>query len=200
MPGIYQLVLTGEVLTQETKNIWHYQSVTGSPVASDLASQWLLTVLPSIENISSSEMVYKEVSVTNIATGTDYFTATFTLSGARSGLCTSPFNAWGFILNPGNTTVKAGGKRFAGVANGDLDDGDPSGPIVSLLATCALRIGQAVVTGAGNFRPVLVSVRCNKSGTPLRCNGTFQTPTYPQINSGTFDVSTTQSSRKWRTA
>jgi len=200
MPGTYLLKLSENILGQTCINIWHYISVTGSPVASDLGVQFVLSVLPSIAAIASSDTTYTDLEVKNIATGSDYYVSAFSVGGTRGGTTSNPFDAWGFMLNPGNINQKAGGKRFAGVAVTDLNDGNPVGSILAQLAACALDIGRPLVTPNGNFRPALKSVRCNKSGTPLRCNGTFQAPTYPQINSGTFDVSTTQSSRKWRTS
>lgn len=199
MPGTYLLKLSGNILGQSCINIWHYASVTGSPVASDLGVAFINGVIPAISAIQSSDTTLTDLEIVNIANGADFYVNAFSVGGVRGGNTASPFNAWGFILHPGNINVKAGGKRIAGVSASDVSDGDPIGSIMAQLNTCALQIGRALTTGAGNFRPVLESIKCNKSGTPLRCNGTFQAPTYPQINSGTFDVQTTQSSRKWRT-
>lgn len=196
----YLLKLSGNLLGQSVINIWHYTSVSGSPVASDLGGIFEVTVIPALMAIGSSDLTYTDLEVKNIASGTDYYVNSFSLKGTRNGVSSSPFNAWGFKLNPGNITVKAGGKRIGGVARDDMYDGDPVASMLSPLATAALWIGKALVTTAGNFRPVLESIRCNKDPVTHKCNGTYQAPTYPQINSGTFDVGTTQSSRKWRTS
>lgn len=200
MPGTYLLKLSGNILGQTCLNIWHYMSVTGSPVAGDLGVAFTTLVLPSIGAIMSNDTTLTDLEVVNIALGSDFYVSAFSASGVRGSQTSSPFNAWGFILNPGNINVKAGGKRFAGVAATDIFDGDPVGGVMAQLNTCALNIGRALVTPNGNFRPVLESIRCNKDPVTGKCNGTFQAPTYPQINSGTFDVQTTQSSRKWRTS
>lgn len=191
----YKLILSGNLLGQTVKNIFHYRNDVADGFADELLGAFQLTVLPTILTALSSFLTYTNIDVINLDNGADFATEAFGVPGARGGEVYDSFGAYGFTLFPNVYNYKAGAKRFPGVAEADVSNGTPVASQLTRLDNIAVDLGAVLISGAKRFRPQLFSHRCVKNPTTHKCTDVF-TDSFVTVATAAWDRVTTQNSRK----
>lgn len=154
---VYQVLLRGTLLGVEWENVFYFKKTNALGVAIDLTSVFTNDLLPLIRQVASPDTTFAEVITRSINDETDFFTSLPNLLGTAGGNTTSAFMAWGFRLLPNLLNIRAGGKRFCGVAGTDIDDGEDSGAIHPRLLVLAAKLGSSLVGGLSNYQPHIYS-------------------------------------------
>lgn len=138
---LYEVVLFGELFSQETVNRWNYVS-SGTPatVSGSFALMSAMGFIPNgLGNIpADTVMAYLLAQVSSawsannvlVRAAADYAPADFyelpyttPFAGSQAGNCNSPALSFGFRTNRVRLDIGRGTKRFAGVVEADSDNG-----------------------------------------------------------------------------
>lgn len=143
----YRLKLSGNYLGQTIINTFYYENVLTNSTAPFLNLDFLDDILPAIQAVVSDQVTFTDTEVQNLDNPSDFSVSAFSNPGLRAGQPTPPFVAWGYTLYSNNLVHRSGGKRFAGVAEPDIDNGVPVGSVLTPLNLLAIRMGAALPTG-----------------------------------------------------
>lgn len=140
--ALYEITLTGRYLEQTTINRWTYE-MTGTPAvvsgsfglvsafgAIDSAGVYpSATVLSSIRQLVNEAWTATGIQAFNIYNDSDFYSTGFvgTVNGDRSAEPMPPFNAFGFRSNRTTRAIRRATKRFAGVNEDDVTNGNSFG-------------------------------------------------------------------------
>jgi len=174
---LYELVLRGEFLGEQTINRFHYnQSGTPAAVSGSFALVSALgfiqdggitpagTLFAAISNMLSTSQTFVEVTCKALYDVEDFYVLPYIppLAGGATGEASPTFVAYGFTSNRVRTDIRRGQKRFAGCSETYLA---PGGVLTGAGITAALPLADALgetVTydDEGNtitFNPVVLS-------------------------------------------
>lgn len=141
-------------------NRYYYSQIsTDDPTTEDLANAWIEDVYPSVKAIQSSEAALVQVVCINLDNPVDFYeTAVTGAVGDRSANGSPPFTSWTYTLFRNDRTFRPGRKAYVGVAEDDIQNGQPVAGIVAALDAVADALGANIApTGfPGVFRPRLL--------------------------------------------
>lgn len=169
---IFQVVHVQEVLNQEIRNIFYYETITGNPSTSewqDICDEIRVdyVAMGAAKWHTSWKfrgITYREVS----AIGLPSFTVVPTLgdlAGTGSGHCL-PTQVALLVSVKGNTTVPRNGRTYMGGFT-EADMGDSAWGSGTLTAAETFIDLQSVLNGAGTNELQRVSAQWNSSGTQV---------------------------------
>lgn len=203
---IYRVTLTQQwAFTAEIMlNIFYYQQFTPGVAegATPLSVAFDNVVVPAVRNIQNAAIQYLQLLVENIVPSSDNATISYTPSidtGTRPGDALPPFTTWAFRLNRSTTASRHGQKRFAGVSEGDQNNGVAVAGIVAALTAVATALDDTLggpPPGTATYVP-----RIFRAGRP---EVTIPAKTIPAVLQTSFSIAnasytaiTTQNSRKF---
>jgi hypothetical protein len=160
--ALYELLVRQQYYAQEIINRFHYQSdsdagftLPANAMATAFGANSLdtgefdaETVMGKIQAVVNAGLSFLEVQVKNLYSATDFFTVAY--NPAPVGLFTgggdnaSPALAYGFVSNRTTLAVRAGHKRFAGVAEGAMSPGGVVPTGFSQAVTLADALGEVL--------------------------------------------------------
>jgi len=203
---IYRITLRQQwaFTAEEILNIFFYeQNLPGaSEGAEPLANAFNTTLVPAIQAVQNAAIQYTQLQVENIVPSADNFTIPYTPgtdTGDRTGDALPPFVTWSFRLNRQTTASRHGQKRFAGVSEGDQNNGVASGAVVALLDNLALLLDNII----GGVPPAIATYvpRIFRAGRP---SVTIPAKIKPAVLQASFPIANaqyvsvaTQNSRKF---
>lgn len=191
----YRLTLSGNQYGQVIQNIFYYRNTNVDGTASDIGNYFkngpLLTIIAALSNT----VTYTNIAVINMTDAGDYWENAFSFQGLRIGEAYESFGAFGFLSFPDKMNFKAGGKRFAGVAEADVLNGIPLAGQLLRLDNIATALGAIIDVSGAKFRPSFFSRKCVKDPVTHKCTDVF-TEAFGQIASYAWKWVTTQNSRK----
>lgn len=162
---IYQLKMKQLYFTQDILNVFYYrQTVEGTPTPSfstQLFQGFDLNVLSVWQGAFSTSITIPEVEVINLPTPSDSFLGTPANNvGTRAigdNLRAPSWIAAGFKSNRAGAGTRSSFKRFAGLAEIDIDDNVISPAFITLAAGLQAAMGDIIPTPqASVFEPVQV--------------------------------------------
>jgi len=183
----YRLVLNAVIAGEEISNVFHFGRGTSFGNANGLATGFIANVLPLIQDIVSSAVLFTTVDATNLDDPDDTSSNLANVAGLRGIDLVSTFNAWGFRMFPSVGSIQTGGKRFAGVTESDLSDRVATGLQLVRLAALATRLQTPFIQSLISYTPAIYS-RIVVATIPLIRVAT--------VASAAYNWQTTQNSRK----
>ena len=187
---LFEIRLRQSLFEQEIVNIFYYKDdETGPNVGlSQIAIAFVADVLAVIEVMQSELLEGVDVRVRKLGGTVEEVQNIDTRTGERPGEALPSFNAWGYILNRTNIDIRNGAKRFAGVAEGDVDGNFPVSAIQVDLDNIAIAL-QATLILANDAELTPVIYR----------RDTFEDPSWfgSIVADSAFTKVTTQVSRKF---
>ncbi len=158
---IYQAVLVANFSSVEVKNVFFYEvsaEPTGPSSASELGFHLDLTVLPAIATCIISDVSMNSIDIVNLGTPSDFsdFTVTPAVLGDRSGLASNPVICWSFRYNRKQPGQRSGWKRFAGIAEADIDFDQPTAAMAIILDAVSPVLEQTLLGTNASYTPVIV--------------------------------------------
>jgi len=196
--NIIQGTFKGKILGQTWMNVYHFvvQNLTGSlditDVASDIANRFTL----HYNEVMSPDVTLDTLEVRNRSVyPNDFIDYPIGIIGSRSVNVFAPFTTVTAKYPTSGGSVQAGGKRFPGVAEEDVEDG---------LITNTLTYNNYDILAAQFLVPIIVSIGPNgcdlvpvitRPASPSHENTTFFTEPTTTVNVSSF-VST-QNTRKF---
>jgi len=174
---IYELTDVQRLYGQTVYNVYYYRQdlvfLLGLPTTAQVVLEaWQAQKLLHIQNIQSTDLVHTEIRVRNLFDATDAFSKSVSVTGlsADTGGTMSAFNAWAFVMEGDNASVRDGAKRIAGVVEAHQADGvfNADAAIVGLFNQTATRLEGALEIGTLITSPVFlpVVVARNRTGVP----------------------------------
>lgn len=187
MASIYLLQMFYDINGQECSNRFYYTeiSVTAGD-SNDLGLAFVADVLPAIGAAVSSLFSNQIFRIKNLDDFSDFSEFATTQVGLRSPTIQSTWDAWGFWMIGQDYRVRKGAKRFAGVSDSDVQDGEPVAAVVDELTALSAALVATVSGSTTSYKPILYSP-------PNQSHAGLLTP---QITSAPFKRFTTQNSRK----
>lgn len=195
---VYEIRLRGEYLGQVVLNVFHYRS-SGSnditePIATVAAAMGSILVT-AIADVQNEAFQWLDAYAKKLVEGGDE--STFPFSGGVPGSVTGeglpPHDCWAFRYNRSLTTTRHGQKRFAGVSEGQHENGVATTSVLTDLSALA-DVLERDITSADGFgtgeilRPVIYSKFLNGE---LR-----ETPVVNPVSSVQYVRISTQNTRK----
>jgi len=186
MSELYEVKLISEQQSQGMLNRFYYLTDGAYSSAIEVADWFSLTLLPTLINIHSSLFEYKGLRVTNVLNPADTVVASGDIPGPHTGDVTGTFDAWSFYLQPASATFRKGGKRFGGVPEGLIVNGEPasSGVQALLNAVAIIMTVYHAIDAESWIRPGLARKVTDTSWL------------FSQIVGAGFNMYSTQNSRK----
>lgn len=187
----YKVVIRGEFLGEEFRNILAYRSVTGAGSFSTLGANVISSVVSAVRNVTTSAMVIHDLLIESYdGDGLKDGEQVIAVGGAgiRSGEPLPPYAAWGFrkFINL-SAGKRHGSNRFAGISENDTGNGQPTGVAGALLLNLANALKAVLGSGAFTYQPVVAHYDVlTKAYSALS-----------DITAATFRWVTTQNSRKF---
>ena len=163
---------------QECLNVYTYECIDGTGGAVNLASDFATELLPTINQIQSSNVGNVDLDVANMGSSTDFDLYVLTGGGALVAESMPAFNAVSYTFKSNDRAVRHGGKRYVGipesVATVNTIDG---ATYLGYMEDLRDALFANIVGAANTWRPVLVKrIRTAVTGTvPLRY--TYRMPT-----------------------
>lgn len=187
---LLEVRLKTTLLGQVCENVFHYQSVTTEDaIVGNMATAFSLDVVPQIKAILNGGVNFNEVYVINLSNAG--YSYALPLAGTGSigtiGTCMPKFNAFGFRFFTGDSTVKRGFKRFAGVDESVSSSGVYSGTINTQINNLIAAMTDTISDAGIDFVPI-VWRRPNSAADPSE--------RLVPIITAVFSGLTTQNSRK----
>lgn len=180
----------------ECRNVFYYKQITPGGVsegADALLPAFQTGLYPDIDAIQNVIIETRQIRVENVIAGFDNAVATFgvgTEVGQRTGACLPPQDCWSFRLLRLSTAVRHGRKNFAGVSEGDQDNGVAVGSVIPLLNACATSLDKILggpVPDTATFQPRIFRAQRDAKTIPAK--------TIPALAQADFDVADAQYQR-----
>lgn len=159
----YELTFHSTLLGVDMLNKFHYSQVTndtmvGPPQALALAKAFDAIVLPALQFIQSTSVVYGQIEVANLTDLSDFasFPSTSTPHGNEAGDVLPPWVTASFIYHRASRDFRNGAKRFSGISEGDISGVNPSVPwLASAIGLSAILEGilAAPLITDGTWQP-----------------------------------------------
>lgn len=113
---------------QECINTYYYENTNDDGTAEDLVGAFISDVLPDIQAIQHEDLVHESVDAYNLSDSEDFYAEALgaTYNGDVGGEVMPKFVAWSYRLNRASRSVRNGHKRYAGVAEAWVADGEPA--------------------------------------------------------------------------
>lgn len=177
-PGdVYEITVVQDLKGQEVLNIYFYEVTeiwidTNPTFAQALVEDFVENTLPDILAISTGDLTVSLVKGRNLFNEADSYSLPVSLEGTlydASADTQTTFNAVGFTLGGETTAVKAGAKRFAGVADAVAVDGViTDGTMLTNCAGASTALERALQVGflIGSDVAIPVIVKRVRTGTP----------------------------------
>ena len=159
---LYELTDTSVYMGQICKNVYFFQSspTLGSGFdASDLVDAFLSDLLPTILFPQPNDLIHTNVTARSLFDESNRDDRAVSEPGERSAAEALPvYEAFGLRLTQDNGAIKNGGKRYAGVQEGDQNDGViTNATTLGWLDDLADALAQVLTVGISNiFFPVVV--------------------------------------------
>jgi len=133
-------------------NVFYFLQTAGTGGALELVTEWITDVLPDIVAVQADNIAHTNIDCFNLDSPTDFSLNALSPvePGTRTGDALPLFCAWAFRYNRASLLSRNGSKRFGGVVEGDQNEGQPVGAIITLLNALAVRLGTAIIDGSGN--------------------------------------------------
>lgn len=138
-------------------NVFSYDILSISPSLTlagsgdEIAEAWLASFGPIWANIISSSYLMSHMKIEIYENPLDFWEGDFATAqaGTQSGSIMPAFTAWGFKLSRSSRLSRNGSKRFAGVTESNVDNGNPIAGILTYLDGVADWMGQTHVFDFG---------------------------------------------------
>jgi len=180
-------------------NVFQYEVTTDVPFTlasrgADVLEAWYGFIVPLIQPVTTTQIVYEGVAIRNLTDGLEIFEGQpdSILNGAIATDSMPPFVSWGFKLTRTNTSTRNGSKRFWGVPEAMSLNGQPAGDAITALPLIAEALGLPVnldVEGLPEISVQLQPVIVRKDETGAIIASQF-------VNGAQFRSITTQNTRK----
>jgi len=153
----YQAMFGSQIL-----NVYYYEQVaafTPDIVESESFIQdWFTEMQPAILEVQNDIVTHPTITISSLASFTDFWSATNGGAGQVSGECLPPFVCWAIRLNRVSRIVRNGQKRYAGVSesqqeNGIIGTGTPTTNLELLAEKLATIIDH---DGVPTWKPIIV--------------------------------------------
>lgn len=167
-------------------NRYFYQHVAGSGLgAIDLATSFMTTVVPDIQNIQANALVHTSIKVTTVDDESDFVELPFATgeTGTIAIEALPPFVTAAFILHRPFLSFRSGRKAYAGVPETGQAGGFVNPSYQTVLDIVAERLAEVLTEAStGNdFAPVLV--RNYTSAPPTRVVAQIVNASFKRIGS-----------------
>ena len=161
---VWEVIVTGVVLNQETINRFFYGSSDSLADAAGLGVTVETDLLPVIAGTMNQNASFLSLLVQGVKGATDFFSATLSIQGTNGGECLPPYASWDYTLVRGGARERNGYKRIAGVGEGNQQNGVASSGIQTALDLAANAMGDILTDGDGAvYTPVIRRTRVNKT-------------------------------------
>lgn len=122
---VVEIVLDCVQFAQDCKNVFHYFVSTDSTEDDILLmlAAFIDLVVDAYRAEASSTVLFEKASIRNLTDPNEFGSIPINLNGAQGGDAFPSYVAAGFLLTPNSGATRPGSKRFAGVREGDADDG-----------------------------------------------------------------------------
>jgi hypothetical protein len=189
MAHVLTVKLTGQCITEQVLNVFHYASATFSDPIGDFMSAFDAQVAAAIQTVLSVDMVLTGVEAQEVKGGSSFGSLPIIRPGPQSGDCLPPFVSFDFTLVRGGALERNGYKRVAGVPEALQANGIVTGAALTALGLVADAMFDDITTATDTWVPVIQRKRVNHlSVSPIQ---------YWTVSSVIFSKIGSQNSRKF---
>lgn len=172
LSDVYMVICRQHLFNRNVENVFFFEKLDPAGTAEDLREGFAADYFPVIRPLQSFSLYWDSIDTYNLGDEGDFEKFPFVFQGSAGNGDTMPaFNAVGYTLNPATRLVRPGSKRFAGILESVVLNGEIVEPTY-LAAVEALRIVlDDNVTGVlSDYQPVIVKrIKTAVVGTvPLR--------------------------------
>lgn len=160
----FRVRLKTEHLGQTCLNIWHYSLVSGTGNAAGLRFAFNASIVPRLRSIATDKVAFQELEVKSLVDPLDFDLFALTGTGSQSGSTLGSHDAWSFRYTTNRTDAKDGGKRFVGVGESYLQDGEPIAAMSALLIQAEADLEGPISGVTGQYRPRVLGSRTGVLG------------------------------------
>ena len=129
-------------LSQQMENTFYLRQESGVCDASGLNTNLDRVWLPSILAIQSASVTHDQIVTINLDDTGDFDTIITGDSGVRAGEPAPPMLAFGYSTTSTDRILRAGGKRFGGISEADVDTGVADVGVVTALTNLGTVLGD----------------------------------------------------------
>lgn len=186
---VVEILLFGNILSQQTINRFFYHSTSFTDPISDLIDEFDANVVAYLTSFMNQNAAFLQIQAQTVQNGSSFGSKNISEVGAGTGDCLPPFVSWDFTLVRGGALERNGYKRIAGVGEGAQVNGIPTSGILAVInAGVGALFGDLATTG-DTWSPVIRRTRVNK--VPVI------PPQYFSVSSVQFSKIGSQNSRKY---
>jgi len=189
---IYNIVVEGTYLNQQTINSFHYvrDGVVGEPDPDDLADAFMAMLSGDLPSILSTAFQFTTLRIKDVnPSGFEFVRLGLGLYGDAGGDSMPPFVAYGYLYQRLHRSTFHGHKRFAGVPESAQAAGVVTGGFVAGVALAATNLISTLTATLLDYKPCIYSTILN--GVPRT------TPVVNLVKAVVFSSIATQNSRKF---
>lgn len=188
--AIYRCKLYANLYNRQLLNVFWYEGAAGG-VATDVANAFIADVLPDIRNVQTDDVVYDRIVVEELNDVADFAEVSIVSSGAIVGTALPAFIALGFRLNRTTRLTRHGQKRFAGIAESDIENESVVGTTNTNIPALETALAQVISLAGGDYQPVIMERVLNEVTQVYEISGNTN-----NVASAQFTGVTTQNTRK----
>lgn len=161
---VYRVLDYQSMFGSQMLNVYYYEQVAAfTPDINESESfiqDWFTDMQPAILEVQNDIVTHPVLTISSLASFTDFWSTTNGGSGQVSGDCLPPFVAWAIRLNRVSRVVRNGQKRFAGVSesqqeNGIVISGTPTTNLTLLAEKLATIIDHG---GVPTWKPIIARI------------------------------------------
>lgn len=156
---IFEVVLNGVCLGQDTVNRFFYKRNSFTGNATDLLNAFQTSILPAIKANVTFDQHYVGITVTAKFDTSMFATWVGDTQGLINSETATSVLAWSIELIPLIISQRAGGKRIGGIAESDLSGNAPTGVAMTRLASMATVLGGTLNGIVSSYKPHIPTTR-----------------------------------------
>jgi hypothetical protein len=161
--NVYEILLRGVVLNQETINRFHY-GTNGTPASMTEVAEAFDGVVAALVYLAINQNAsFTQIDVNQIKGGNNFGSISISRQGTNGGDCLPPYAAYDFTLVRAGVGERNGYKRIAGVGEGNQTNGIANSGIISALNGAADAMARSMITTSlVELFPVILRTRVHK--------------------------------------
>jgi hypothetical protein len=187
--NVYRVLVHGNVLSQETINVYYYGCESDITDLTDLSTAFVTTVLTPAQAVMNGNALFDRIDITQVKGGNIFGSFSTFVVGTISGDCLPPYASWDFTYIRAGAGERNGYKRLAGIAESSQVNGAATSGAAANLTTVASGMESTLTVETFDVVPVIRRTRVAKL--------VQNPPKYYTIGGVVYSKIGTQNSRKY---